>query len=403
MDHKDTAAEFDELEEILSEVFRESVRVESAVQEHLGDSTLSIADIGYSRTTRHSDGPSTTQHIRETILLSDDPELELPEFTLGPKPKTVMFSLLSKLAGANNIGFDNSPEFSEHYNLFGWAEKPVRLLFNKTLRDHLGTQSTWNVIGKGNALVVFRHNDVVVGAERERFKRDGLEIVSLFQQAEESLDAIGGVRRETTANDMAATADRMGGLVGSMLARQLNKLRITRSEMEQFANQLSPRDIPIGMKRQVLGETLVLVFVGLMFVVTGLVLGTVFLFVPGDWSPLIAYLILITQPLIGGLILFFTIRYRSRKKRTLENGTLIKANVVGIKATSTSVNDQKQFKIKAEYTDHGKVVRKTFNAYGGSVDHARKCESDGQPIRILIDPKDPEHVIGLDLLLVFDE
>ncbi|MFK8113474.1 MAG: DUF3592 domain-containing protein [Rubripirellula sp.] len=393
-----------ELEALLSEVFRESVSVEGDQRHEQGDAELSIVEMGYQRRTADGDGRHHYQRVRQTAIVSHDPELELPEFRLAPRAKGITAGLMSMLGGMGDINFDDSPTFSKEYFLHGWAEEPVRLLFNEQLRGQFAENLGWSVIGKGDALVVFRHNQVIDGdIERQKFTQEGLALLASFQQAEEALDAQPSLRRETTAEDLLTTADRMGGLAGAMLTRQLQKIGVTRKQIDAFVAESKPRDIPPGMKRQVLGDNLPLVFAGLMFIVIGLGIGIGLLLFKSDEIPWFAYLFPIVQPFVGAVILFFTLRHRNRKRRTLQHGELVEAKVVGIQSTETTVNDQRRFKVTVEYADRDKVIRKDMNAYGGSVDLARKCQDEDRPIRILIDPQDPDHVVGIDMLLVFQK
>ncbi len=390
------------LEEWLEELFGERVSIEGGERRQLGNAELSIVEMGYTQEHRSTDGPTTHTHVRQTALVSRDPDLELPQFALSPTVKGFAGRLLSLFGDMGDINFPDSPQFSDEYHLHGWSERPVRLLFTPSLRDHFARNLGWNVVGKGNLLVIFRHNQVVDDGDHERFVQDSLKALSLFQQAEEQLDSMPEVRREATPSDMTATAERMG-LAGALLAKELRKLSVTPDELDAFAAQIPPRDIPPGIWRQVLGNNLVVAIAGAMFTIAGLVGGTLILATADGVPRLLGLPFLILFPLMGTAMMFFTLRHRIRKRRTLRDGTLAEARVTRVKRTSDSVNDQRRYEVSMEVSQDVEQQSKTLNAYGPGVERARKFEASGEPMRILVDPRDPDHVVGLDLLLIFDE
>lgn len=391
------------LQSELSEVFRQMVRVESGERRQFGDAQLAIVDISYtsqSQKAHHSTRPTT---IRQTVLLSTDAELDLPAFTLSATIKGVAGKLLSLLGGMGDINFDDSPIFSSSYHLHGWSESPVRLLFSKTIRDYFSKHAGWNLIGNGKRLAVYHHNIVCAGEVRDEFIDEALEIVSLFQQSEEQLDALGNVRRETTGDDMLATAERMGGMAGTLLARQLRKNLVTDSELDGFASQAPPRDIPPGLAKQVIGDNLALVFLGALFVIGGLVGGSLIIAMVDDAARWIGVPIVILLPLLGGVIMGLTLRHRNRGKRTLRSGVLVDAHVISVNGTGLTVNSQQRYRVEFEWTAQGLSQRLSLNAYGPQVYLARKFLDNGDSLRVLVDPQDPSHGIAIDLIMVVGE
>ncbi len=394
---------FESLEDELSGLFGESVAIEGGEQRQLGAAELSIVEISYTREHRSSDGPTTYTHVRQTAVVSKDAELDLPQFALTPTPQGITGRLLSLFGDMGDIDFPESPEFSAAYHLHGWSEKPVRLLFTKPIRDHFSSQLGWSVMGKQSVLVIFHHNQVVDGDERNRFVDDALGILTLFQQAEEQLDSMPEVRREATPSDFVASAERMGGLAGAMLAKKLRKLSVTSKELENFLSQAPPRVIPQGINRQLLGEgTIVLMVAGSVFLIVGLVVGLLVTTLAEGNGRWIGLPIMTVFPLIGGAMVYFTARYRRRKSRTLRAGAVVKGQVKSVKSTSTTVNEQRRYHVVVEYSYLGKATTGIINAYGPAVDKAKKYEQSGEPMRMLVDPQDPSHLVGIDLILIFD-
>lgn len=397
------SSNFESLKDELSELFGESVAIEGGEQRQLGAAELSIIEISYTREHRSSDGPTTYTHVRQTAVVSKDAELDLPQFALTPTRKGITGRLLSLFGDMGDIDFPESPEFSAEYHLHGWSEKPVRLLFTKPIRDHFSSQLGWSVMGKQSVLAIFHHNQVVDGDERNRFVDDALGILTLFQQAEEQLDSMPEVRRETTPSDVVASAERMGGLAGAMLAKKLRKLSVTSKELENFLSQAPPRVIPKGISGQLLGEgTIVLMIAGFVFLVVGVVVGSLVTTLAEGNQRWIGLPIMTVFPLIGGAMVYFTARYRRQKTRTLKTGAIVEGQVESVERTSTTVNEQRRYHVAVEYSQLGKPAKGIVNAYGPAVDKAKKYEESGKPMRILVDPSDPTHLIGIDLLMIFD-
>jgi Protein of unknown function (DUF3592) len=395
--------EYPQLVDLLSDLFQEDVQIESGQWREIAGAGLALVDMGYQRRSRDADGIPHTQSVRQTVLVSHDPAVNLPRFHLAPAAKGMLSSLLHSLfGGGQGIEFEDSERFSQEYYLHGWAEAAVRSLFGRELRDYFAENVGWSVVGKESTLAIFRHNQVLDDAAREEFKSDALSFVSLFQVAEERLDEVPNLRREATGNDLLATADRMGGLAGSMLKRQLSKIAVSSHEMQEYLSQPTPREIPPGVQRQVLGDTLVLLYVGIFFMIAGLGFLTGIALFPNQNLDLLFRLIPLLPLIMGGLILYFTIRYRRRKTRTLQNGTLVQTKVTQIDRTGTTVNDQPGYKISVEFVERGKTVKKDFRVFGVAVDRARKSMQSGQPLRVLVDPQDPDHLIGVDLLMVME-
>ena len=114
-----------------------------------------------------------------------------------------------------------------------------------------------------------------------------MEILGLFREAEQELDLHPEVRRAATGDDIMKTAGQMG-LAGSLLANQFKSLAVTQEELDAFHRSSVPRHIPSGVKRQVLGDNLPLVFIGIVFFIAGIVAGGATLaFAPGNdkWIP----------------------------------------------------------------------------------------------------------------------
>ena len=336
----------------------------------------------------------TYRDIQQTALLLEQDDLDLPDFTLRPKPKGLAGQLM-KLMGNMSLEFDDSPDFSSAYMLQGWVEPTVRALFIKPIRDHFAKDHKWSVCGRGKRLVIFQRGKVTNQGQQDPFIKEALEILALFQMGEEVLDERPELRRATRADDMMASAERMGGLVGGVLARQLKAVQVTQSDLEDFVAQQTPRTAPPGMARQVVGQLMPAIAAALVTSLVGFVFGTLCLVIGSGSERLIA----VPCYLFAGLGLvgtYFLNRYRSSKSRVLKRGVLHSGTITKIERTDTKINDQRRFLVTIKNNERAVTCR----AYGMAVQQAQTYKDSGQAVRFLVDPASKKNVVCLDLLTI---
>ena len=392
-----TDEELEELSGELSEMFSEFVRVEVHNEGREHGVSLVVCTMSY-RQKSSDNGPG--RRISQTAVVLEADDLDLPQFALAPHQKGIVGKLFSALGGFGDINFDDSPAFSEAYFLHGWAEEPVRMLFTPSVREYFSNAVGWSVRAQRHRLVVFRQNEIVQKDELNEFVRSAMEILGLFREAEQELDLHPEVRRAATGDDIMKTAGQMG-LAGSLLANQFKSLAVTQEELDAFHRSSVPRHIPSGVKRQVLGDNLPLVFIGIVFFIAGIVAGGATLaFAPGN-DKWIGVPFLVMFPLIGGLMSGLTIRHRRRKARVLRDGELARGTVTKVSHTSTSVNQQVQHRVSVKYQLNGDERSVTCNAYGPAADKAREKSKSGEPVNVLVDPLDANHVVCTDFLMLF--
>jgi hypothetical protein len=106
--------------------------------------------------------------------------------------------------------------------------------------------------------------------------------------------------------------------------------------------------------------------------------------------------------LIGSAVMWFSIKHRQRKLRTLTRGELKEGTIVDLRTTSVVVNNQVRHVVTVEYQAAESTQKATCNLYGFAATKAREKLDREETIRILVDPQDPQHMISPDLLAVFD-
>ena len=114
-------------------LFREQTEVESVTQREYGTATISVAVVTYADTRKNS---NDTTRYRQTVLFLEDAELDLPEFSLSPKPKGLLSVAMKLIGDFGTIQFEDSPAFSEKYVLQGWVVEATRVFFNRSIREH---------------------------------------------------------------------------------------------------------------------------------------------------------------------------------------------------------------------------------------------------------------------------
>jgi len=387
----------------LSEFFNEIVAVSDVSEQSIGGTRITVCVMSYHSRRSTSDSTRDSIRVRQTAIVLDEDDLDLPQFALAPHRKGIVGAIFASLVGGLDINFDDSPEFSKTYLLHGWNEQAVRALFTPAIRDYFSSRKGFGVRGQGRRFVIFLPNRVCKEPEVPQFVKESLAALALFQDSESQLDTQPELRRGTTASDVMATANRMGGLAGSMMQRQLQKIAVTREELEAFLAQNVPRQIvPPGLKRQILGDNLPLIPIGVLLAVGGSVAGVLTIMLADGMARLTGVSMLVTLPLLGGGMALVTAAYRRRKWRVLRDGKIAMGTIEKVSRTSTSVNDQVRHVATISYDDGGNVRKTSSKVYGLAAEEARNWHKRNEPVRLLVDPNDPAHVVCADLISLFD-
>lgn len=388
------------LEETLSEQFGERVSIEIKSQQELAGTRVTVVTMNYHDRAGTGESQNRT-HINQSAVVLEQAELNLPQFLLRPAVTGITGKFLAMAGNLGNITFDESPDFSKLYYLHGWVEETVRVLFVREIRDYFTRFPGWSVRGRGTWLTVYKQGKVVSGENRESFTRDAVEILTLFQSGKHALDARPDLRRETHPSDVAATAQRMDGIAGAMLRKQLNKIRLTRAQVDSFVASPTPRPVPVGLKRQVVGQWMIAIVFASLFAFAGIVVG-VALIVFGKGIQRLLGAMFLTTPLIGFLIAYLGYRFYHRKVRLLRFGEFASALITNVTLTNTMIDNQPQYNVRLEYDVSGKQKAVECKVLGVAGDLAQSKRDTRERVRILIDPQDTNHSICLDLLTFSD-
>jgi hypothetical protein len=386
------------LSNLLSELFCEDVSYDVLQQQQIGGAAVLFIEMRY----RTEASSQHSQRIRQTAVVLRDPELDLPQFAIWPHHTGLVGMLAGRLSGMGDIDFQDDRQFSDDYHLHGWNEAAVRALFTPSLRDCFSRYPGWSGRGVRNHAIVFKQNRVVSEDQATGFLDQALELLEGIQRGEEELDERPGLRRQADLSDVVESLRTGGGLQASIMLHALRRDQITPDQMRAFQEQPTPRrQIPAGLRRQVIGDNLMLAVLGGVFLVVGTVLAIMMAVFAPPADRWIAIPFGVVFPLVGAPMLFFTLRYRGKKKRLLREGSLVDGTLASVNRTNVKVNDATRYKIRVQYELDGRPQSQFINLYA-NVDKARQLASTGQPVKLLVDPDQPSNLVCLDTLLVFE-
>ena len=385
------------LSDELSLLFHEDVTVSELTSRQKSGTQVSVANMSYWKIDENQ------RHYKQTVLVLKDSHLEVPDFILQSQSTGLFSKLLPQLIGPKAIEFTDSPEFGSQFVLSGPVETAIRALFTKSVRDFFERNPEWTIRGTGNCLVLWHQNKIQKEHERESFTEQGLQVLTLLQEAEERLDQQPEMRRQATLVELNRSTNQFGGIAGMMLQEQLKRFAIKRPDLEAYLQSTPPRQPPPALTRQLYGNHVKIFIVGVGFLIFGIGMGSLLLLTMQDNSRFVAIAVTATLPTIGLSLLVASLRFHLRISRTLRAGRVAAGSIQNIKRTDSSVNGQHKFHIFIQYELDGTTHDTRVNAYGFEVDFAKNLLSRGEPTRFLIDPKDPNHVICVDTLRVTED
>jgi hypothetical protein len=114
-----------------------------------GDGEVAVLDYQYTT----GGGKSSHTHNQTVAVFPGAAAAVLPEFTLAPEH---WWDRIGQIFGYQDIGFEASPEFSNHYLLRGQDETAIRAAFGANILGFFGQNLGWSVESAGGALAVYR-------------------------------------------------------------------------------------------------------------------------------------------------------------------------------------------------------------------------------------------------------
>ena len=139
----------------------------------LADRDAAIFDYRYT-----TGGGKNSQTHRQTVVVFPSGAAKLPDFEMSPENP---LHAVAEFFGAQDINFEQSPEFSKRYLLKGSDETAVRRLFTIDALGFFGAVPGWSVASRSGRLSVCRAGKSVAPAEVPAFAAEALRIAGLFK------------------------------------------------------------------------------------------------------------------------------------------------------------------------------------------------------------------------------
>ncbi len=138
--------------------------------------TLDVAVFEYAYTTG---GGQHSQRWRQTVILFESDDMDLPEFTLRPEN---VFHKIGQVFGYKDIDFDSHPEFSKRYLLRGENEEAVRATFGDKARSFYESDLKLSTEAAGQQLIHYRSGKRVSPDQISEFIEQGVRVLTLFRK-----------------------------------------------------------------------------------------------------------------------------------------------------------------------------------------------------------------------------
>jgi hypothetical protein len=379
----------------LTDLFAETIHIDDLQQTTVNGMRLCVVQMSYVVS-----NSSQMKTVRQTVVYVDDPAVHVPDFAMWPHFKGVAGKLFAAVGSMVDINFADSPAFSAEYHLFGWNDEAVRQLFSPEIREYLGEHRGWSARGKQTCLAVFQQNQVIDSEQLDSFLEDALKILTLLRSSEKAMDDRPELRRNSSVDDLLVAAEKMGGFHELAIKNTLKREAVGVDAVDEFLSQSAPRSrIPIGLRRQVVGENLVVKLLGVVFLVAGIFVPTLlYLLLSGNerWFALpVAGVFL----LAGSLILYFILGHERRKKRLVRDGLVARGRITKVQPTNVEINGARRYHVFIDFVHADKPNSIRSNIYAG-IEKAQYFAKSGETVRLLVDPQDPSHVVCVDLLLI---
>jgi hypothetical protein len=367
----------------LSDLFDEIISVKVVRQKERPGNRITFGQIS-------SAGMEGNVRLRGPALVLEAGSLDMSRFQMAPETRA---NSTFGLYGGSDIDFDDSPKFSDAYFLHSWAEEPTRILFTKELRDWFARHCGWRVRARGRVLLLYRLSNVPE-LDDATFVKQGQKICSLFRAGEHELDLRPDVSREGSHEDMKRTAAKMG--LGNTYQKYVDRQKVTPDELSRFEMQAPPREIPPGMKRQLVKYNFLSGGLGVAFLLmaTGTIIKN---HETAEHFGVVGVLATVALTLI-----LFPLYRRMQKARILSEGPRTTGEVNRVERTNTSVNDRQLYRIYLSYEVNGVCHSSVITGFQDQADRARRFVDSGEPVQLLYDPGSPRQCVCLDLVFVHE-
>jgi hypothetical protein len=130
---------------------------------------------------RYTTGSGKNSHTwSQTVALYPNGASGLPDLDLTPEN---VFHKIGQVFGYQDIDFDQSPDFSNHYLLRGNDEAAIRSAFPSDALAFFGQQHGWHVEVRGGHVAVYRSGKLCKPPEAPAYLADTLRVLMALHPA----------------------------------------------------------------------------------------------------------------------------------------------------------------------------------------------------------------------------
>lgn len=361
-----------------------------AGQKQVKNSTVSLGEFTI---THYSDSERrSSRTVAQSVVVFEDPDLNLPEFALRPNKNTP--SLLANLFSGAGPSMEEFPEFSSRYQLVG-LERRLKQLFTSDLVALLTRQPIWEIHASKSRMILFVPQQVFEGENRDRFFRRAMKIAQFFEQRCIALKENHDFNQPVGPQEIKTQVEKIGGPLGILFQQDFKKKFISRDEVREFISQGRPRVIPKPLRHQTSPDYLLLYF-SFLLILVGLMLILISQTQPEHMFQM--HLWAFGAFLASGLFLFLATFSSRRKRALLKNGLATPGEITKVESTGWVNGNKKMYRCHVQFSHGGTKRAATCWIDQILAKRARAIIDEQRSTQILTSPSNPKRCLVPELM-----
>lgn len=363
-------------------------------QKQVKNSKVSLGELTITFNSYTQSSPNRPlREVTQTVMVFEDPDLNLPEFALQPNKKIPSF--LANLFTGGGTSLEEFPEFSTHYHLVG-LEARLKKLFTGDLVALLTRQPIWEIHASKTRMILFVPRKVYQGENRDRFSRRAMKLAQAFEQRCTALKQDYDFNQPVSREEIQTQVEKTEGLLGTLSQQAFRKTFISRDEVREFISQPRPRVIPKPLSHQT-GPDLFLLLFGLIVAISGVFM----VFVTSEVDPedkLVMGMVAGGCFLAGGLLVFLATFFSWRKRAILRNGLATPGDVTKVESTGLINGDKRMYRCHVEFLHGGTKKAASCLIDQTQAKRARAAIDEQRPTMVLINPSNTKRCLLPELM-----
>lgn len=331
--------------------------------------------------------------ITLTAFVVDSRELDLPQFRVRHTTRGMFQN------SVDQIHIDGEVKFNGRFSLTGYAHEAIRRVFSPELCNAV-FESNLFMTGVGRLLIVYAEKKLSSDQMYDRLKQV-VEIVQFIRTGQAKLNASPEICRMTDSSAFVDLAKQPQSFLTSGIAKRILRVAIPQDQLDIFTNSDVPRSIPARLNRQVIGDNLGYLGLGVVLMVAGIVGCVAGFFVNAEFRWIIFASIPVA--IVGAVVCWLTLQYRKNRWQCLTRGKLVVGRIDRIFRSGIVNGDLQRYDVRIEYELDGQTKKTRIPAYGGLVDVACYHRFAERPVNVLVDPQSHSALVCFELLYVSRE